>query len=101
MKTTSCKTKSVPAAVIICILLLQLCLFMHGCSGSAGSRVPYDGRALYASKCGSCHRLLAPQEYSMDEWLHYVDKYGKRMTEDQKQMVLSYIQQERIDPNPD
>ena len=55
-----------------------------------------EGR-LYVSKCGSCHRLLPPQDYTTDQWQHYVDKYGKKMTPLKKQTVLDYLQQRAAD----
>ena len=78
-------------------ILLQSYLFICGCSNTASSSETADGYSLYASKCGSCHRLLPPQDHRMDQWRHYVDKYGKKMTQLEKQTVLDYLEQRAAD----
>jgi hypothetical protein len=88
------KIWSLPVVAGGCILLLQSYIFMYGCSNNAIAPEITGGRALYSSKCVSCHRLLPPEDYSADSWEHYVDKYGKKMTDDQKQIVLNYLLQE-------
>jgi hypothetical protein len=70
---------------------------MYGCSKNSGSFVIAGGYSLYASKCGSCHRLLPPQDHTMDQWRHYVDTYGKKMTQLEKQTVLDYLEQRAAD----
>jgi hypothetical protein len=97
MKSRLEKIGPFPALAGIFALLLQSCILMHGCSNTAGSFVAADGYSLYASKCGSCHRLLSPQDYTTDRWRTYVDKYGKKMTQQQKQAVLNYHQQRAAD----
>lgn len=93
MKSIIQKISSFPVLVGIFVLLLQSCILMYGCSNTAGSSVTADGYSLYASKCGSCHRLLPPEDYSTERWRLYVDKYGKKMTQLEKQTVLDYLQQ--------
>jgi hypothetical protein len=33
----------------------------------------------------------------MDRWRHYVEKYGKKMTHTEKQVVLGYLEQRAAD----
>jgi hypothetical protein len=86
---------SVLAGILLC--LLQSCILMYGCSNSASSSVTADGYSLYASKCGSCHRLLPPQDYTTDRWRLYVDRYGKKMTQLEKKTVLDYLEPRAAD----
>jgi len=94
MKPIFQKIKSFPVlSAGILALLLQSCMLMYGCSNTASGPAAMEGRSVYASKCGSCHRLLPPQDYTADRWRHYVDKYGKKMTWAEKQTVLDYFEQ--------
>ena len=72
-------------------ILLQL--YLYGCSAPTDMEAPpfSADHSLYSAKCGSCHRLLPPQDYSAQTWRHYVDKYGKKLTEAQKQQMLDYL----------
>ena len=74
-------------------ILLQLYLFLYGCSTPSDMAAPVSSpdHSLYSAKCGSCHRLLPPQEYSAQTRRHYEDKYGKNLTAAQKQQMLNYL----------
>ena len=75
-------------------ILLQAYLFLYGCSNPANYTVTADAPSaplLYSAKCASCHRLLPPEDYSAQTWRHYVDKYGKKLTDVQKQQMLDYL----------
>jgi len=37
--------------------------------------------------------LLPPQDYTADTWRDYVNKYGKRLPEADKQQMLDYLEQ--------
>ncbi|MHC5103775.1 MAG: hypothetical protein ACYSOQ_10215 [Planctomycetota bacterium] len=80
-------------------ILLQSYLFICGCSTPAdsGNFAGSPAKTLYSAKCGSCHRLLPPQDYTSDQWRLYVDKYGKKMTQLQKQTVLEYLESRSAD----
>jgi hypothetical protein len=80
-------------------ILLQSYLFICGCSTPANSRDVAESAAktLYSAKCRSCHRLLPPQDYTTDHWRLYVDKYGKKMTQLEKQTVLDYLEPRAAD----
>jgi mono/diheme cytochrome c family protein len=79
--------------VVSTLMLLQSYLFICGCSNPAdtGTSTVQTGRWLYSANCGSCHGLLAPEEYPIGTWEHYVDKYGKQMSDQEKQQVLNYL----------
>jgi len=52
-----------------------------------------EGRNLYVSKCGECHRLHKASQYSSSEWKHNVDKMQKKahITDSQKELVYQYL----------
>lgn len=95
------KIRSFPLLAVLIVLLLQLYIFMYGCSSTAGTDIGTPGRSLYASKCASCHRLLPPQDYTAEQWRHYVDKYGEKLTPEQKQVILDYLRPRAADEQND
>jgi hypothetical protein len=99
MKRRSIKYNTLTLIAGVTGILLQSYLFMCGCSTSANSGDFADSPAktLYSAKCASCHRLLPPQDYTSDQWRLYVDKYGKKMTQLQKQTVLDYLESQAAD----
>ena len=52
-----------------------------------------EGRSIYMNKCGECHRLHRPSQYSVSEWRRNVDKMQKRahITDTEKEMVYQYL----------
>ena len=52
-----------------------------------------EGRSIYMNKCGECHRLHRPSQYSSSEWRRNVDKMQKRahITDSEKEMVYQYL----------
>lgn len=84
---------TVVSIVLGTLILLQLHIFICGCSSPAdtdSSKEP-PGRWLYSAKCASCHSLISPQEHTRETWVHYVHKYGKQMTDSEKQQVIEYL----------
>ncbi|MHC4927773.1 MAG: c-type cytochrome [Planctomycetota bacterium] len=71
--------------------MLQLQLILSGCSTPAAQTTMTPGQLLYAGKCGSCHRLIEPEAHSPQVWQHYVDKYGKQLSAEEKQVMLEYL----------
>jgi mono/diheme cytochrome c family protein len=49
------------------------------------------GEKLYRARCGNCHRLRGLHENTAKEWALSVEKYGRKMSSSQKQMVLEYL----------
>jgi hypothetical protein len=62
---------------------------IYGCR--AISREMSPGEMLYRAKCSSCHNVIAASRYNREEWCLYIDKYGKKMVDDEKSMVLEYL----------
>ena len=51
------------------------------------------GKEIYESKCGSCHDLNKPSNYTFKEWNPIMDRMAKKANLDylQKQNVLGYL----------
>jgi len=51
------------------------------------------GKEIYESKCGSCHDLKKPNEYTFMEWNPIMRRMAKKadLDEMQKQNVLAYL----------
>lgn len=67
--------------------------FAIGCASAVKDLDPGD--RLYRAKCGSCHRLIEAHEHDTETWRFYVDKYGKKMSPDEKETVLGFLSQNR------
>ena len=66
-----------------------LLIFVYGCAKLA--KPMSDGQVLYRSKCSSCHNIIAPSSYGREDWRRYIDKYGRKMTDEEKRAVLEYL----------
>ena len=73
-----------PFITILAIGLTAAGALLCGCSPKVGnSKRPMSrGEKLYRANCGSCHRLLAPEEHDAPTWEAYIEKYGKRLSAD-------------------
>ena len=49
------------------------------------------GEVLYRGKCSSCHNLIDPGRFDEREWNMYVKKYGKKLTLEEKELLLDYL----------
>lgn len=51
------------------------------------------GRSAYVNKCGSCHSLYLPHQYSPEVWAHNLDEMQERskMSDEEKKLVYDYI----------
>ena len=49
------------------------------------------GKVLYRKNCSSCHALIEPDQFDKKEWNKYVEKYGKKLTIEEKQLLLDYL----------
>jgi hypothetical protein len=51
------------------------------------------GRALYISKCGSCHTLVLPEKYNARDWQNEVAKMAPKvhLTRQEEEDILRYI----------
>ena len=50
-----------------------------------------EGEKLYRSKCSSCHNIIEPNRHKEETWQGYIEEYGKKMTVDEKRLVLQYL----------
>ncbi len=52
-----------------------------------------QGRALYVQRCGICHLLKYPQDYTAGQWTHSVDEMKGRahLTSTDQQRILTYL----------
>ena len=50
------------------------------------------GQMLYRAKSSSCHNVIARSRFAREQWHFYVDKYGKKITSEQKQTILQYLE---------
>lgn len=93
MRTSSVKT----GVFFLCLMssagVWLLHVLLSGCSAPAERPPLHAGQTLYNAKCASCHRLLPAEDYTADVWKEYVVKYGKQATEQQRQEILEYLQQ--------
>lgn len=51
------------------------------------------GRALYAAKCGGCHRLRQPSKIDAAKWPSILDKMAvkAKLTSEQKSSIDAYV----------
>jgi cytochrome c5 len=51
------------------------------------------GKEIYESKCGNCHDLNKPSNYTFKQWNPIIDRMAKKANLDylQKQNVLAYL----------
>jgi|SRR5688572_19272820 len=82
-----------------------LAMGVYGCSTAlykplpehATAMVSHDqllkGRVLYVSKCGSCHTLYKPHQYTEQVWIHNLDEMQERakMNDVDKLLILEYL----------
>jgi nitrate/TMAO reductase-like tetraheme cytochrome c subunit len=50
-------------------------------------------KALYETKCGSCHKPIPREKRDAETWAKYVQKYAKKsgLTSSQKDKILDYL----------
>ena len=72
------------------MVLGGILLLSWGCHPPSVQLSP--GERLYRANCGSCHRLIRPQEHDDETWLVYVQKYGKSLQLQEEQQIMDYLQ---------
>ena len=52
-----------------------------------------QGRELYMNRCGTCHVLHQPSEYTKEKWVKVLDKMQKpaKITDEQKELIKNYV----------
>lgn len=71
------------------VFIFSAAILLAGC-------VPEEQSAaykLYSAKCSSCHRLLPPEDHSLEKLSEYVDKYGKEMSVEEKAMLINGLKE--------
>jgi hypothetical protein len=64
--------------------------FIAGCLPEEQKQLS-EGEKLYRAKCTSCHRLLPIEDYPLEKFQEYIGKYGKEMTDEEKEILLETI----------
>lgn len=51
------------------------------------------GKSIYENKCGTCHKLFAPDKYDAKGWKKWVDKMAPKakLTAEEKGKVYKYL----------
>ena len=62
---------------------------VYGCQNMAAEMS--EGQALYHAKCSSCHNIIEPSRFAKEKWNTYVNKYEKKITAEEKQLLLHYL----------
>ena len=73
-------------------LIFSLGLLTQG-QGCAPDEEQSAAYKLYSAKCSSCHRLLPPEDYPLEKLSEYVEKYGKEMTAEEKEMLIGALKE--------
>lgn len=75
--------------LIVLLESIGLVMIAHGCHDMARDM---DPRAvLYSRKCSSCHNLIEPSRFDEETWRRYVEKYGQKLTIEEKQRLVYYL----------
>ena len=82
------------ALLIWPVLVVLLLAGGLGCEsgGQLHSNRMSPGEKLYRARCASCHRLIGPKSHTNDEWVGYVEQYGKKLSVEEKALMLAYLQ---------
>jgi len=83
-------------STIITIVFLLVAIFScsQGYLVNMNAHTNYsEGRDLYMSKCGGCHQLFNPSNYTKDEWNKNIVVMQKKskIDDDQKNEILNWI----------
>lgn len=74
--------------------LFSAAILLSGCVPEAEKSEAYR---LYSAKCSSCHRLLPPEDYPLEKFSEYIEKYGKEMTAEEKEKLLGYLKEYKLE----
>jgi hypothetical protein len=72
------------------VFLFSAAIFLAGCVPEAEKSAAYR---LYSAKCSVCHRLLPPENYSLEKLSEYIEKYGKEMTPEEKNRLNGFLKE--------
>jgi mono/diheme cytochrome c family protein len=71
--------------------ILALALALAACAHAGGEGAPRDGAALYRRKCTSCHRLIPPPEKDAATWRGAIERFGTRLSPEERAAVTEYL----------
>jgi len=78
-------------------LIVTTLIALFGCAANNGHRKSEnmtESERLYRANCASCHALRNPADYTDDQWVAYVAKYGEKLklSPDKQEKILIYLQ---------
>jgi cytochrome c2 len=86
-------------------ILIALIIFIASCSHKAAptttvvipkpdSPEAIAGKTVFTAKCGTCHDLKNPSDYTAKEWVPIVKEIGRKakLNDSDKNNVLAYVQ---------
>jgi len=50
-----------------------------------------EGERLYLSKCTSCHRPVAPESRTPDQWSALLENHGPKLKQAERSAILSHL----------
>ena len=74
------------------VLIFSSALLISGCVPEEQS----EGYKLYSAKCSSCHRLLPPENYTIEKLEEYIAKYGKEITVEEKGRLVNALKEYKL-----
>lgn len=77
------------------VAVLASVMFLLGCI-AAVKQINAEARdpdLLYRAKCTACHRLYPPRNYTYQKWEAYVARYGKGLSDEERQRLLEYLKE--------
>lgn len=75
--------------IVSLVLTVGLLVVVEGCQEMAAEMS--EGERLYRSKCSSCHSTIEPERFGKEQWREHIDRFGKKMTAEEKDTVLEYL----------
>ena len=75
--------------------VLASMMFLFGCIAATKqlNAEAQDTDLLYRAKCTACHRLYPPQNYTYQKSQAYVARYGKGLSDEERQRLLEYLKE--------
>ena len=77
------------------IIVLFLLMVFASCAAIEKQTKPpiSEGERLYRAQCSRCHRLYFPESYTFEKLEQYVDKYGRGIASEDRQLLTDYLKE--------
>ncbi len=77
------------------VAVLGFVMLLFGCMAATKPAFAEerDPDVLYRSKCTACHRVYPPQNYTYQKSLAYVTRYGRSLSDEERQRLLEYLKE--------